>query len=230
MTKKHLANLLLTVLFFESAFCQSNNLTKIIPDDYSVTNEMLVDKTSGNSSHKLKSGEIFSLDKVWFTNDTLNQTLVFELYTDYHRLYIYHFYNNDIPKDLIKEMELSVSKGKFENIFDSASFRQKQNYLPGFILSAIKINRSYFTTLKGFNLGDRKAKVINVYGKPDKSSSLNNIEKCEWKFEGDYIESEEIHPKLKTNKPLANNSMGCSVTMFFREDRILAMIISNDIP
>ncbi|SDJ09848.1 hypothetical protein SAMN05192550_1647 [Flavobacterium glycines] len=207
-----------------------NATNVIVVDDYTVTNEMLTDKTRDNSSYKRKSGEIFSLDKVWFTNDTLKQTLIFELYTDYHRLYIYHLINNDIPSDLIKQIELSVSKSKIDNIFETATLKQKQTYFSGFINSAIKINQNYFTSKKGFRLGDKKEKAISIYGIPDKCSTIENIEKCEWKYEGDYVESEETHPKEKTNKPFAKNSFGYSVIMYFRSNNLIAMIISNDIP
>ncbi len=208
----------------------SDTTKRMEVDDYPVTNVMFTDNSSNNSTQKKKSGKIYSLDKVWFTNDTLKQTLVFELYTDYHRLYIYHLFNNDIPNSLIKHMELYVSKGKFDNIFDSASFKQKKTYFSGFINTAIKINNCYFTTKKGFKLGDKKEKAIRVYGNPDKSLTVDNIEECEWKFEGDYVESEEIHPKAKTKRPLAKDSFGYSVTMYFRNKTIIAMIISNDIP
>jgi hypothetical protein len=208
----------------------SDTLKMLLVDDYPVTNEMLADKTSNNSSYKKKSGEVFSSDKAWFTNDTLKQTLVFELYTDYHRLYIYHFTNADIPTDLIRQMQLYVSKSKFDNVFETATFKQKQTYFSGFINSAIKINRQYFTTKKGFKLGDKKEKAIGIYGNPDKSSISENLEKCEWKFEGDYLESEETRPKMKTNKPFAKDSFGYSVTMYFRNNSLIAMIIGNDIP
>jgi len=214
----------------KTAVLISDTIKKMEVDDYPVTNDMLADKSSNNSSYKKKSGEIFSLDKVWFSNDTLNQTLVFELYTDYHRLYIYHLYNNDIPNDLINHMELDVSKSKFDNIFDSATFKQKRAYFSGFVNTAIKINQRYFKTRKGFRLGDKKEKAIRVYGNPDKCLTVNNIEKCEWKFEGDYIESEEIHPKAKTKRPFAKDSFGYSVMMYFRNNNLIAMIIRNDIP
>jgi hypothetical protein len=200
----------------------------ILADDYPVTNEMFIDKNP-NSSYKIKSGEIFSLDKVWFTNDTLNQTLVFELSTDYHRFYIYHLLNSDIPSDLIKHIQLDVSKSKFDNVFDTATFEQKQSYFRGFIDSAININQSYFTTNKGFKLGVKKEKAISIYGDPDRCTILDRIEKCEWKFEGDYSESEEKHPR-NTKRPYVKNSFGFSVTMYFRSDLLIGMILTNDIP
>lgn len=220
---------LFNVLFTTLVCGQANNLPTIIPDDYSVTNDMLADKIP-NSSHKIKRGEIYSFDKAWFTNDTLKQTLVFELYTDYHRLYIFHFYNDDIPNELINKMEFDISKSKNENVFDTATLQQKQTNFKDFINLSNRINQSYFTTKKGFKLGDKKEKAINVYGKPDKCSTSNNIEKCVWKYEGDYIESEETPHKAKTNRPFAKNSFGYTVTMFFRTEKLIAIIINNDIP
>lgn len=64
----------------------SDTIKRFVVDDYPVTNEMLIDKTSNNSSYKKQSGQTYSYDKAWFGNDTLKQTLVFELYTDYHRM------------------------------------------------------------------------------------------------------------------------------------------------
>lgn len=214
----------------KTAVLVSDTIKKLVVDDYPVSDDMLADISSNNSSHKKKSGEIFSLDKVWLSNDTLNQILVFDLYTDYHRLNIFHFLKNDIPSDIISQMELYVSKSKFDNIFNEATFKQKKNYFSGFVNSAYKINQRYFTTKKGFKLGDKKEKAISVYGNPDKCLTVDNIEKCEWKFEGDYVESEEIHPKVKTKKPFAKDSFGYSVMMYFRNDTIIAIIISNDIP
>jgi hypothetical protein len=127
-------------------------------------------------------------------------------------------------------MQLDISKSKFDNVFDTATFGQKQTYFNGFIKLANKINQHYFTSKKGFKLGDKKEKAVKAYGYPDKCISIDNIEKCEWKFEGDYVESEEIHPKAKTNGPLAKNSFGYCVTMYFRSDILIAMILSNDIP
>ena len=64
------------------------SVAQIIPDDYPVTDEMF----KGNFG-LINMGEAYSFDKVWFLNEFLNETLIFELYTDYHRLLIYHFKN-----------------------------------------------------------------------------------------------------------------------------------------
>ena len=203
---------------------QYGSITKIKPDDYPVTDSMF----EGNYE-KVVSGEITSLDKAWFTNDTLNQTLVFELYTDFHRLEIYHFYNTNIPSEIIGKIELHVATGPFNNIFDTATSKQKHMFFKGFIQSAQRIKQSYFTTLKGLTLGDKKEKALRIYGKPDKYSVSKGIEKYRWHFEGVYSALEST-TKIKTSKPLASGSWGFGVQMYFRAGRLVAMILSNELP
>jgi hypothetical protein len=41
----------------------------------------------------------------WFINDTLDEVLVFNLYTDYHRMYTFHFLRNKFPINFLKEIE-----------------------------------------------------------------------------------------------------------------------------
>lgn len=193
---------------------------KIEVDDYPVTNEMFGADVKQNG-REIKSGEVYSGDKVWFTNQSLNQTLVFELYTDDFRNAIFHFLNNDVPKDLIKEMELSNAE-RFP-----AAENLKVKYFKGFIKKALPIKAWYFKTKKGFALGDPKDNVIKKYGKPDKVSITDGIERCEWDFEGD----DENDTKTSSNgKPLARGSYGYQVIMFFRNNKIIGIILHNDIP
>jgi hypothetical protein len=190
-------------------------------DDYPITNKMLEPK-----AHYRVSGEISDGEGSWFSNDTLNQTLVFVLYTDYHRLVTYHFLNSDIPAGIIKRMELHITK-KDGGLGDLATDKQKQKYFKGFLTQTKKISKSYFTTSKGFKLGDSKEKMIEVYGKPDKSGMENGIEKCEWNFIGDTFYNDTIDLK---GKPLAKNSFGHQTIMFFRDNKLIGLILHNDIP
>lgn len=194
---------------------------RFVVDDFPVTDDMLEDKAGNNSSFLQKSGDIQSLDKVWFTNDTLKQVLIFELATDKHRMAIFNFYKNDIPKDLINRMELSTDSG------DTASLQQKQKNFKGFINSAIKINQPYFTTNKGFHLGDNKQKILAVYGNPDVKTTNDDIEMFEWDFIGDLLYDGRANLK---GKPLAKDNYGHQATMFFRNDKLIAVIFHNDIP
>jgi hypothetical protein len=198
-----------------------DTIKKFVVDDYPVTNEMLADKTSSNSSYKKQSGQTFSYDKAWFSNDTLKQTLVFELYTDYHRLVTYHFLDNDIPTDLINRMELHIDGGEL------ASDKQKLKDFSGFLKQTTKINSSYFITDKGLRLGDTKQKAVETYGNPDKQTITDGIEKLEWLFIGDT--SYEGKTDLK-GKPLADNSFGHQILMYFRNGKLIGQILHNDIP
>lgn len=190
-------------------------------DDYGVTNEMLDEKTSNNSSYRKQSGPIHSSDKVWFTNDDLDQTLVFELYTDKHRLTTFHFQNRDIPAALIDEMELHDENGEL------AGLQLKQKHFEGFIQSSKKISSQYFTTDKGLRLGDNIEKVVGVYGLPVSRSKDEEFEELEWAFVGDYI----YDGKQELNgKRLAKNSFGHNAIMWFKQDKLVAILLFNDMP
>jgi hypothetical protein len=168
-----------------------------------------------------KSGEIADVEGAWFSNDTLKQTLVFVLYTDYHRLVTYHFLNNDIPFGIIQRMELHTAVGEL------ASDKLKQKYFKGFLVNTTKIGRSYFKTNKGFKLGDSKEKALKVYGKPDKTTIVNGVQNYEWDFAGDILYDSKT--KLK-RKILAEDSFGHQTTMFFRNNKLIGIIFHNDIP
>ena len=198
-----------------------DTIKKFVVDDYPVTDEMLADKTSSNSSYKKQSGQTFSYDKAWFSNNTLKQTLVFELYTDYHRLVTYHFLDNDIPTDLINRMELHIDGGEL------ASDKQKLKDFSGFLKQTTKINSSYFITDKGFRLGDTKQKAVETYGYPDKQTITDGIEKLEWLYIGDT--SYDGKTDLK-GKPLADKSFGHQILMYFRNGKLIGQILHNDIP
>jgi hypothetical protein len=196
----------------------SDTIKRFVVDNYPVTNEMLADK----ASNKKQSGKTYSYDKAWFSNDTLRQTIIFELYTDYHQMVTYHFYNNDIPTDLINRMELHINDGE-----ELASEKQKLKDFSGFLKQTTKINSSYFITDKGFKLGDLIQKAIATYGKPDKQSMNERIEKLEWGFIGDVIYDGKTDLK---GKPLAKDSFGHQVVMYFKNGKLIGQILHNDIP
>ena len=199
----------------------SDTIKRFVVDDYPILNEMLAEKTSNNSSHNKQSGQTYSYGMAWFSNDTLKQTLVFELYTDYHRMVTYHFYNNDIPTDLINRMELHIDGGEL------ASEKQKLKDFNGFLKQTTKINSTYFITDKGFRLGDTKQKAIDVYGKPDKQSLNVGVEKLEWEFVGDTFYDGKTDLK---GKPLAKDSFGHQIVMYFKNGKLIGQILHNDIP
>src|SRR5258708_5663037 len=148
---------------------------KLIVDDYPVPTK-LFGRDIKENAREISSGTIHSSDMVWFSNDSLEQILVYELYTDDFRNASFHFLKNDIPPGLIKRMELIDRDG------EPASEKAKEKYFKGFFKAAKKIRPAYFTTHKGFKLGDKKEKAISFYGKPGKVSLAAGIETCEWNF------------------------------------------------
>lgn len=198
----------------------TDTLKGFIVDNFPVTDTMLAHSLNTNSSRKMQSGRTISFDKVWFRNDSLHQTLVLELYTDYHRLVTYHFLSGNIPTDLVNSMELHTVDG------DLASHKQKQHDIHGLITRATPIRSSYFISNNGFRLGDTMTKALDIYGKPDRQTSTNGVERLEWSYLGDLmIDASELE-----GTKYALNSYGHQVTMYFKEDKLIAHVLFNDVP
>jgi len=196
----------------------NNTIKRFVIDDYPVTDSIFGRDINGR---EIKSGKLRSLDKVWLSNDTIKQILVFELYTDNHRMLTYHFYDTNIPTQLIKDMEFNVDGG------DTASNAQKLKDFNGFLFKTQKISGGYFITEKGFKLGDSIDKAIKIYGKPDNIETTNGIEIYFWKFTGDILYDGETDLK---DKPLAKDNYGHQTRMFFRNKKLVGIIFHNEIP
>jgi len=196
----------------------TDSIQRFIVDDYPVTDEMFgfVD-----NAREIKSGPIRSLDKAWFSNDTLSQTLVFELYTDFHRSGTFHFFNNPAPKEIIERIELHTDEGEI------ASEKPKEKFFKGFLYAAKRISRSYFTSNKELKLGDRIENALKIYGKPDKITVSNHVKTYEWNFAGDILYDGKTD---LMGKPLAKDNYGHQVLMFFENDKLIGIILFNDIP
>ncbi|MGE0636260.1 MAG: hypothetical protein AB7G44_05950 [Bacteroidia bacterium] len=210
-------NFYLLVFFFLCAgFAVGQNKDTLITDNYPITTNMLK-----NYPRELSVGNMFAFDKAWFVNDSINQALVVDLATDYHCHRLTHFYIDDVPENLINEMwKITLP--------DSLPLK---NILTNFQIMVKKgkpINRSYFTTNKGIQLGDDKQKFLKIYNIPDSYAYYGVIEKLEWWFDGEYFESDFIKPE--TPKPIAKESFGYRVTAYFRNDKLIAMMLQNDIP
>lgn len=188
----------------------SDTILTYIVDDYPITNEMLEEYSA------LQRGDI-----VWFRNRALNESLVIELYTDWHRFVTYHFFTDDIPDAVIDRMQV------FYGLEENASRESKRKYLISQAHAANEIDISYFTSNKGFQLGDRKEQALMMYGTPDQTAMEEGIEILKWHFAGEILYDGKIDLK---GKPLAKDSFGHEVIMFFRQDALVAMILFNDIP
>lgn len=190
-------------------------------DDYPVSDDMFENKNPDNSARRIKSGDVYALDQLWFGNNKIRQVLVVELATDYWRNIFYHFYKDDIPTPLIEQMGLNLESG------DTATTQQKINAFDGLVKQSQEVGEKFFTTKKGFKLGDDKQKAISVYGDPHQVTRAGNIEILDWRFFGD---QQEISKEEYNGKRIAKGSYGHEVRMFFKGDKLIAMIIHNDIP
>jgi len=214
---------LLIVLASTLTLHSGGPIKKFIVDDFPVTDKMFARemKIKDSDAGIRNSGMVESSDKAWFTNDSLHQTLVFDLYTDYMRMGIFLFDNNNIPRELITIMELNTSDGSL------ASDKQKEKSLKGFIRQARRVRSKYFSSDKGIKLGIEKAAVIKAYGRPDRTSRTAALETLDWDFIGDEDLSEKGTPK---GQRVAADSFGHQITAFFQNGKLIGLILHNDIP
>jgi hypothetical protein len=215
------------IVLSDSTYTHCNDSTQLLTypiaekglfevDDYSIPFELLK-----SSYRKMKIDSFFTADQAWFANDIIKQVLVISIATDLHKMSLFHFSYNEFPNCLLSELHLYKT-----NEADLVDSSQKFNILPFFIDSAVKTTASYFKTVKGFSLGDCKEKAIKTYGIPDSTISLGEIDKISWVYDGDKF---YLNSKLP-NKPIAKNSFGHSVTMYFRKNRLVGQYLFNDIP
>jgi hypothetical protein len=204
-----------------------DSIKTITPDDYPVTNEMFREIYNADQLMKIKSGDIYSISKAWFTNDTLNQTLVFELYTDFHRFFTYHFQNENILDTIISQIKLyhQTTSG-----YETVSMNEKKPFFSGIIQGSKRISQKYFISNKGLKLNDNRKRLIDIYGEPDKKYPYKDIECNEWSYYGDAIYRVNKNNIDLKGKKLAKNSFGYEVKAYFKNDRLIGIILINDIP
>jgi hypothetical protein len=168
------------------------NKTKHILDDYPVTENMFYNTTS------TEIGKVTSRAN-WFSNDQLTETLIFELYTDNHRMFTYHFLNKEVGREL---------KNLIHFDFEGQEVKQEneiENHYNDFIKTSKKIDQKCFTSLKGQKLGDSKEKILKQLGSPIEKETLNTIEKYTW--------------GIPTNK----------TEMYLKKNKLIAIIIYRDL-
>jgi|SRR5688572_2377922 len=185
-------------------------------DFFPVTDEMFKKYAT-----TIKDGYQYTAEYVWFSHKATDQILVFELYTDFHHLWAYNFLDDKVSTLLLNRMEVHTPE------------KQSSKYISDLISSANEIDLKYFTTDKGFRLGDKVEKAIQQYDKPDKRYKKGHFDIYEWDFMGDIdYESRTFH-KEKINlkdKPLARNSFGHEIIMVFQNNQLVGMAFHNFIP
>jgi len=210
-----------------SCFYSSDNSTlgdsiksykEFIVDDYPIPNINLITFAPYDI---VKIGNLFSSDRVWFKNDTIKQAIVIDLYTDLHRLNIFNFYINNIPTEIINNIELTTEDGEL------ATFLQKSKEIDGFLEQSFELETIYFTSNKGIRLGDLKEKILTIYSDPDSIYSNKDIEVYVWDFVGDALanQTQNLHNKL-----IAKESYGNTTKLYFKANKLIAVHIHNDIP
>jgi hypothetical protein len=211
---------LMGVLFFTLISLSFSSDNYIIPDDYPVTNDMFK-----RNYHEKNIESVLSHDnEIFFKNTELNETLYFELYTDYYRVAIYHFKVDFLFPPLIKQIDLWQKKDGMDVLAD---VDKKLQTIKKFIDCSEEIDKSYFKTTQGICLGINKATAIKKYGKVNSDTLLNDIDILKWDFQGDELLA------ATGEKPIgkiAKNSFGYHVIMYFKMDKLVAMILNNDIP
>ncbi len=152
---------------------------------------------------------VFEMDGVFFCNE--NQVIAYHLYTDYFRLGIFHFYNDAVPTELLKALKLRNPLSEGQTVVP------KMN----------ELHKDYFISKKGFKLGDSKEKVLDIYGPPDNQATTNKTEHLQWVFVGDQVYKPSQDLK---GKPLAYNSYGHQVNMYFKDNKLVGHYLMNEIP
>jgi hypothetical protein len=191
---------------------------RITPDEFNISDKMMEGHGLPNT-HEIRVGEVVSMDMAWFRNDALKQVLTVGMYTDGFRTSYEVFYYHDIPSELLQDM--LGNDGEF------ATEIQAKKAMRGFIDQSRPIGKEYFVSAKRFKLGDScREKALKAYGKPDSIKKKAKYEIYYWGFNG----GNWTIPDMKNTKPLAKNSYGYTVTMFFKKDKLFAMTLSNEVP
>jgi hypothetical protein len=198
-----------------------DSIQRWVVDDYPISENMFGKQGHNGIITEKYSGQTIAHDQVWFKNNALKQIIIFELYTDDHRMVTFHFYSNEPPTELLERMELHAANGEF------ATEQQKRKDFGGFVKQANAINANYFTSNKEFKLGDTKQKALRIYGKPTKITLHKGIEKLEWAFIGDIMYDGSI---LRKGQRMAFNSFGHQATLYFKNGKLIGLILHNDIP
>jgi hypothetical protein len=192
------------------------------PDYYPISNDMLK-----NESKIKYINNILTIDQAWFRNDSLNEILVIDLYTDYMRLRNVHFKKEYLIKEVSKIIKLNIATGKYRNIFEYAGDSLNIKYLPLFANKARRVSSKYFITSKKFKLGLSSSKIIDLYGSHYSQSNSNEYNILRWHFIGDQVVNSL---KDKTGYPIAKNSFGYDITIYFIKDKSVIAIFENVIP
>ncbi len=195
---------------------------RIDPDIYCIDENDVI-KTGKQRNYNIVSNRLTSFDNAWFTNDSLDQSIVMGLYTDGFRTHYIHFYNHSLPDNEIRHL-IFHSSNESQAL---PSLKKQKSSLTGFIKAAKRIPPRYFTSKNGIELGCQKSALIALYGEPDSVKYYQNMEVYNWVFAGD-IDLQNM-PVTK-NKPLAAFSYGYLVIAYFKNNQLVCQVLENEVP
>ena len=166
-------------------------------------------------------------DMAWFVNEAGDQALVMMLYTDYHRLYYWHFNPKDMPEVIFNSIGLPDRKSKNSPEWIPLTPEEKTGCLEHFLQIADRLPSRYFITNKGFRLGMPPQKFIDYFGNPTGEETTSEGKLLSWDFTGD-----PSIPGMKTNQGQAyvENSYGYHLKILFDNEKAAAIIMLSDIP
>lgn len=196
----------------------SNNF--LLPDFFPVTDEMIDRCRNAGGEFLMTGGNLKSVDQAWFRNRGLETILVIGMYTDGFRTSYICFRENEIPDGVTEALE--IIKG-----FDIADISLKRRHLGQFIGQSQEMGSSFCRSAKAFQIGENcRQRAIKIYGSPDSNTSEGKFNKLYWHFQGELSQLKNQGNK----KPYAKESYGYTVEMFFSKERLVALILSNEIP
>ncbi|MBN1180648.1 MAG: hypothetical protein JXB49_00070, partial [Bacteroidales bacterium] len=138
-------------------------------NDYPITNGMI------NNVYKKHKYILYPPEPAIFFKDKDSRQVIFmELETDFHRFYIYHFYVNEVPDELIQKFQ-AIAKDNIIDVDVPTKFKD-------LIKDAYIIENKYFTTKLNFRLGMSSKEAISIYGEPTRTTKEYNSTKLIWDY------------------------------------------------
>ena len=189
-------------------------------DDFPISEAMIRKEPTTIESNNLKA-----FDQIWFKNKNSNQILIYNLYTDFHKINIFLFDENHINDSILSYIHLNRMNG------DLASLEEKKIALNNFIEKAKELDESFFESNKKIKLGTSKKNAVSIYNQPEIQNKYSDFEILKWEYYGDeYLKEYPEEINLNNHKIIAKNSFGHRIEMIFKENKLIAMNLFNDIP
>ncbi len=183
-------------------------------DNYPVTDKMLGNPTA---DRPVTTAHLRSENTAWFTNDSLQQTLMFILFSDNSRIVTACFDQNNVPGEVFSKRDFS------DNNNYPASKEDRLLYYREFFSSAKKIDTKYFISNMGFKIGDSKEKAIKKYGKPDSIRVVEGFDQYFWNPAGAQITRQNVPEK----DLLLIDEKKQFITMYFKNNKLATIILDN---